>query len=80
MRWRFSNLIILRDRRELIIRLDIVYYNTRGSKVGLRKIGPETAKISRNIDPRSSYRGSPSVSTTVSTVVVTAVQIYQQTP
>ena len=58
MRWRFSNLIILRDTRELIIRRDIVYYFTRGSKVGLRKSGPETAKISRNVDP-SKARGSP---------------------
>ena len=65
MRWRFSNSFILRDKRELIIRLDLVYYNTRGSKVGLRKIGTETAKISRNIDPSDSYRGSPSVCTTI---------------
>ena len=60
MRWRFSNLIILRDRREMIIRLDKVYYNTRGSKVGLRKIGPEIAKISRNIDPSKAI-GDPRV-------------------
>ena len=36
VRWRFSNLIILRDRRELIIRLDKVHYFTRGCKVSLR--------------------------------------------
>ena len=44
-----------------------MYYNTRGSKVGLKKIGPETAKISRNIYPSNSNRGSPSVSTTIVT-------------
>ena len=60
VRWRFSNLIILRDRWELINRLDKVYYFTRGSKVSLRKIGSETAKISRNT---SEYlkRGDPRV-------------------
>ena len=74
VRWRFSNLIILRDRRELIIRLDKVHYFTRGSVVGLRKIGPETAKISRNLHPNKA-RGSPRLSRTN----VTAAQIYQRT-
>ena len=46
-----------------IIRLDKVYYFTRGCKVGLRKIGPETAKISRNIHPNKAW-GSPSLSRT----------------
>ena len=55
VRWRFSNLIILWDRRELIIRIDKVPYFTRGSKVSLRKIAPETAKISRNIDPNNAW-------------------------
>ena len=50
MRWCFSNLIILKDRRKLIIRLDNCFF-TRGSRVGLRKIGPEIVKISRNIHP-----------------------------
>ena len=36
---------------ELIIRHDKVYYFTRGKKAGLRNIGRDTAKISRNIDP-----------------------------
>ena len=63
VRWRFSNLIILRDRRELVIRLDKVHYFTRGSKVSLRKIGPETAKISRSIHPNKA-RGSPILSRT----------------
>ena len=63
MRWRFSNLISLRDRQELIIRLDKVHYFTRGSKVSLRKTGPETAKISRNMHPNEAP-GSPSLSRT----------------
>ena len=63
MRWCFSNLIILRDRRELIIRLDKVHYFTRGSKVSLRKIGPETAKILRNTHPNKA-QGSPRLSRT----------------
>ena len=60
MRWHFSNLIILRDRGELIIILDKVHYFTRGSKVSLRKISPETAKISINIHPNKA-RGSLSL-------------------
>ena len=60
MRWRFSSLIISRDRREPIIRLNKVHYFTRGSKVSLRNIGPETAKISRNIHPNKA-RVSPSL-------------------
>ena len=44
-----KQLIILRDRGEQMIRLDKVYYFTSGSKVGLRKIGPEIAEISRNM-------------------------------
>ena len=51
-------LIILRDRRELIIRLDNVYYFTRGSKFGLRKSTQklrkyqETDPIVKHVDPR----------------------------
>ena len=48
----FSNLIILRDKKELIIRLDRGYYFTRGYEVGLRKISPENANISRNMNLR----------------------------
>ena len=59
---RRSNLILLRDKRELIIRLDKVYYFTRGNKAGLRKIGPETAEISRNKAP-SKLRGSSQINT-----------------
>ena len=33
--WHFSNLIILRDKKEPIIRLDKMYYFTRRNKVGL---------------------------------------------
>ena len=50
----------------------VVYY-PRGSKVGLKKIGPETAKISRNIHPSKAIR-DPRVLT-----MVTAAQIYQRT-
>ena len=75
MRWRFSNLIILRDKRELIIRIDNVHYFTRGSKVSLRNIGPETVKISRNIHPNNVQ-----VSRVVGELIVTAAtQIYQRT-
>ena len=63
VRGRLSNFITLRDKRELIIRLDKVYYFTIGNKVGLRNIGPETAEISRNID-LSKKRGSPTIITT----------------
>ena len=70
MRWRFSKLIILQDRRELIIRLDKVHYFTRGSKICLRKIGPETVKISRNIHLNKA-RGSPSL---LVELIVTAIK------
>ena len=64
----------LRDRRELISRLDKVHYFTRGSKVGLRQIGPETAKISRNIHPNKA-RGTR----VLVELIVTAAEIYQRT-
>ena len=48
MRLWFSNLITLRDKKELIVRLDKVYYITSGNKVGLRKIRWETASIKRH--------------------------------
>ena len=35
-RWHFSNLIILRDKKEPIIRLNKMYYFTRRNKVGLK--------------------------------------------
>ena len=47
VRWRFSDLIILRNKKELIIRLDRAYYFTSGNTVRLRKIGPENVKISQ---------------------------------
>ena len=69
-----QQLIILRDRRELIISLDKVHYVTRGSKVSLRKIGPETTKYQETYirikleDPRVLVE-----------LIVTAAQIYQRT-
>ena len=44
----------------MVIRLDKAYKFTRGNKVGLRKIGPKTMEISRNIDP-SRYWGFPTI-------------------
>ena len=38
------------------MRVDKVYYFTRGSKVGLRKIGTVIAKISKNIAPNKARR------------------------
>ena len=61
VRWGFSNLIILQDRRELIIRLDKIYYFTRGYKVGFRKIGPETVKSKKTKQRSKQYRGSTTI-------------------
>ena len=69
-----SPLIILQDSRELIIRLDKVHYFTRGSKVSLRKIGPETAKMTRNI--HRIKLGYPRV---LVELIVTTGKIYQRT-
>ena len=57
VRWHFSNLIILRDRWELLA--ELIKCTILQEEVSLRKIGPETAKILRNIHPNNA-RVSPS--------------------
>ena len=46
---------------KLISRLDKVYHFTRGCRVGLRNIGPETANKSRTISDPSKLRGSSQI-------------------
>ena len=74
MKWRFSNLIILRDRRELIIRLDKVYCFTRGDKVGLRKSAQKLQKYQE-----TEIRLKRKDLHVLVEVIVTAAQIYQRT-